>query len=296
MTTTVGIVGINGLVGQTVRKLLSKVQNIEIKEFARKDTLTEMDIAILCTDNADSVLLVDQLKDKVKFIIDMSSEFRMREDVPLVIPEINPDDITKDTRLIASPNCTITGPAMALAAVRSKYTPEEMFIASYQALSGGGKKLVEEANNEGSVYYKNAVPKIGSVTESGFTSEELKSIYEARKMFHMPELVVYPHTVRIFVDNGHSIAVSVKFKEDVNLEEIKEMMSSFPGLIYGDNIFTAKEVSGKNEVFVCRMRADLFNKKMLHFFVVNDNILKGAALNGVQIAELIIKKGLCQAK
>ncbi len=290
---TVGIIGINGLVGQTMRKCLSKVQGIEIKEFARKDALTNMDIAVLCTDNPDSVILVEQLKGKAKFIVDMSSEFRMRNDVPLVIPEINPDDVTKDTPLIASPNCTITGPAMALAALRSKYTPVEMFVSSYQALSGGGKKLVEEANQPDSIYYKNAVPKIGSVTESGFTSEELKSIYEARKMLHLPDLIVYPHTVRVFVDNSHSITVTAKFEEDVNLAEVKELLSSFPGVIYGDNIFTAKEVSGKNEVFVCRLRADMFNKKIIHFFVTNDNILKGAALNGAQIVELIVKKGLC---
>jgi len=292
--TTIGIIGINGLVGQTMRKCLSKVPNITIKEFARKDEITDMDIAILCTDNADSILLVEKLKGKVKFIIDMSSEFRQYAGVPLVIPEINPDDITEDTSLIASPNCTITGPAMALAALRSKYTPTEIFVSSYQALSGGGKKLIEEGNKPESLYYKNAVPKIGSVSdECGYTSEELKGIYEARKMLHMPDLIVYPHTVRVFVDVGHAITVTAKFKEDVNLPEVKELLSNFPGIIYGDNIFTPKEVAGRNEVFICRLRPDLNNKKIIHFFVTNDNTLKGAALNGAQIAELIIKKGYC---
>lgn len=290
---TVGIIGINGLVGQTMRKCLSKVSGIEVKEFTRKDPLVAMDIAVLCTDNADSVILVEQLKDKAKFIVDMSSEYRMRPDVPLVIPEINPETVTKDTQLIASPNCTITGPAMALAALRAKYTPTEMFVSSYQALSGGGKKLVEEANQPDSVYYKNVLPKIGSVDESGFTSEELKGVYEARKMLNMPELVVYSHCVRVFVDNSHAITVTARFKEDVDLGEVKNLLSSFPGLIYGENIFTPKEVSGKNEVFVCRLRADLENKKIIHFFVTNDNMLKGAALNGAQIVELIVKKGLC---
>ena len=288
----VGIVGINGIVGQTMRKCLLKIKNIEIKEFTRADALTDMDIAVLCTDNADSVKLVPQLEHKVKFIIDMSSEFRQKDGVPLVIPEINPQAISKTTKLIASPNCTVTPLVMALDALRKVYTPKEVFFCSYQALSGGGKKLIEEANKETSIYYKNCVPLIGSVLETGYSSEDLKTVLEARKILGLPKLTVYPHTVRVFVDNSHSLGVTIKAEQDFDLHKVKQLLSSYPGIIYGENMFTPKEVSGKDEVFICRLRQDMYDKKVIHFFTTFDNILKGAALNGAQIVEYIIKAGL----
>ncbi|ACC97603.1 Aspartate-semialdehyde dehydrogenase [Elusimicrobium minutum Pei191] len=288
----VGIIGINGLVGQTLRKCLLKVQNIEIKEFGRKDALTDLDIAVLCTDNVDSVQLVEALKDKAKFIVDMSSEFRMKSGVPLVIPEINPETITKETQLIASPNCTVTPIAMALHALGKKYKIKEVFFCSYQALSGGGKKLVEEANKPDSIYNKNCMPQIGSILDTGYSSEELKTVYEARKILQMPQLTVYPHTVRVFVDNSHSLGITLRAEEDFDLVETKMLLGTYPGIIYGENIFTPKEVSGKDEVFICRLRQDMYDKKVLHFFTTFDNILKGAALNGAQIVEYIVKQGL----
>ncbi|GHT39693.1 aspartate-semialdehyde dehydrogenase [Bacteroidia bacterium] len=288
----VGIIGINGIVGQTMRKCLLKIKNIEIKEFTRADSLTDLDIAVLCTDNADSVKLVSSLEGKAKFIVDMSSEYRMKSEVPLVIPEINPRTITKDTKLIASPNCTVTPLVMALDALRKVYTPKEVFFCSYQALSGGGKKLVEEANEPSSIYYKNCVPQIGSILDTGYSSEELKTVVEARKILNIPGLTVYPHTVRVFVDNSHSLGVTLKAEEEFDLQKVKQLLGSYPGIIYGENIFTPKEVSGRDEVFICRLRADMYDKKIIHFFTAMDNILKGAALNGAQIVEYIIKTGL----
>jgi len=288
----VGIIGINGIVGQTLRKCLLKVKNVEIKEFARQDTLTDLDIAVLCTGDADSVKLVAALEGKAKFIIDKSSEFRLKEGVPLVIPEINPKTITKDTKLIASPNCTVTPLAMALDALRKVYTPKEVFFCSYQALSGGGKKLLDEANQPSSIYYKNCVPQIGSILDTGYLSEELKTVLEARKILGMPNLTIYPHTVRVFVENAHSLGVTVKAEQEFDLRKVKELFGSYPGLIYGENIFTPKEVSGKDEGFICRLRSDMYDKKVIHFFIVMDNLLKGAALNGAQIVEYIIKAGL----
>ncbi|MDR0292327.1 MAG: hypothetical protein LBI01_06195 [Elusimicrobium sp.] len=288
----VGIIGINGIVGQTMRKCLLKIKNIEIKEFTRADPLTDMDIAVLCTDNADSVKLIPALEGKAGFIVDMSSEFRQKDGVPLVIPEINPQTITKDTKLIASPNCTVTPLVMALDALRKVYTPKEIFFCSYQALSGGGKKLLEEAAKPASIYYKNCVPQIGSILDTGYSSEELKTVLEARKILNMPNLTVYPHTVRVFVDNSHSLGVTIKAEQEFDLQKVKQLLSSYAGIIYGENIFTPKEVSGKDEVFICRLRADMYDKKIIHFFTTMDNILKGAALNGAQIVEYIIKAGL----
>ena len=290
--TTVGIIGINGIVGQTMRRCLLKIKNIEIKEFTRADALTDMDIAVLCTDNADSIKLIPQLEGKTKFIIDMSSEFRQKKDVPLVIPEINPETISKTTKLIASPNCTVTPLVMALDALRKVYTPKEVFFCSYQALSGGGKKLLEEAAQPSSAYYKNCVPQIGTILDTGYSSEELKTVLEARKILDMPGLTIYPHTVRVFVENSHSLGVTIKAEEEFDLHKVKELFSAYPGVIYGENIFTPKEVSGRDEVFICRLRLDMYDKKTIHFFTTMDNVLKGAALNGAQIVEYIIKAGL----
>ncbi|MGB2578408.1 aspartate-semialdehyde dehydrogenase [Elusimicrobium simillimum] len=294
MKTTVGIIGINGIVGQTLRKCLTRVQNIEIKEFTRQDALTDMDIAVLCTDNADSVKLVEQLEGKAKFIVDMSSEYRQKDGVPLVIPEINPTTITKETKLIASPNCTVTPLVMILDALGKKYKINELFFCSYQALSGGGKKLIAEGADPSSIYHKNCVPKIGSILDTGYSSEELKTVLEARKILNRPDLAVYPHTVRVYVDNGHSLGVTLRAEEDFNMLEVKELLSTYPGIVYGENIFTPKEISGKNEVFVCRLRPDMQNKKVIHLFTTMDNILKGAALNGAQIVEYIVTSGLTQ--
>jgi len=103
---------------------------------------------------------------------------------------------------------------------------------------------------------------------------------------------VYPHTVRVFVDNSHSLGVTIKAEQEFDLQKVKQLFSSYTGIIYGENIFTPKEVSGKDEVFICRLRADMYDKKIIHFFTTMDNLLKGAALNGAQIVDYIIKAGL----
>lgn len=288
----VGIIGIKGLVGQTMKKCLQNIEGIEIKEFTRQDAIDYVDVAVLCTDNPDSKILAEQFKPYAKYIIDMSSEFRMTEGVPLVIPEINPESITAQTQLIASPNCTTTALVMALAALKERYTLDEVFFCSYQAISGGGKKLLEEAAKEDSIYHKNCVPQIGSILDNGFSSEEIKSIYETRKILSLPNIKVYPHTVRVFVDNGHSLGVTLRAKEDFNLDEVKKLFSSFEGLIYTDDVATPKICDCKEEVFACRLRQDLENKKIIHFFLVMDNTLKGAALNGAQIIKYLTAKGM----
>ena len=290
--TTVGIIGINGIVGQTMRKCLLKVKNIEIKEFTRQDPLTDLDIAILCTDNADSVKLVEQLKDKAKFIIDMSSEFRQKPGVPLVIPEINPHAITKDTSLIASPNCTTTGLVMALNALKKNYTLLEAFFCSYQAISGGGKKLLEEYQTPGSKYQENCVPQVGTIQTNGMTSEEMKAINETRKILELPNIKVRPHTVRVPVETGHSLGVTIRAKEDFDLPKVEALLRAQLGLIYDGGIYTPKQIAGTDPVYVSRLRIDPEDKNILHIWITFDNLLKGAALNGRQIAEYLLENYL----
>ncbi len=289
--TTVGIIGINGMVGQKMLAQLQKIKTpFELKTFGRQDEIPALDIAVLCTDNPVSAQLVPALKNRVKFMVDMSSEFRMSEGVPLVIPEINPQAITQNTQLIASPNCTTTGLVMSLAPLRNFYHITEAFFCSYQAISGGGKKLLDDFHTPGSLYEKNCVPLIGSIQPNGHTSEELKGLYETRKIMGWPHIKVYCHTVRVGVENSHSLGVTIKAKENFDLEQVKNVWSKFPNLVYSEKVITPKEVSGKEETFICRLRADVEDPKIIHYFVTFDNLLKGAAMNGRQIVELLLER------
>ncbi len=286
--TTLGIIGINGTVGQ---KLLAQMQyakpSFDIKTFGRNDEIPPLDIAVLCTDNPVSAQLAPALKDRVRFIVDMSSEFRMTPGVPLVIPEINPHAITANTRLIASPNCTTTGLVMSLAPLKPFYRFEEVFFCSYQAISGGGKKLLDDFHTPGSLYANNCVPLIGSIQPNGHTSEELKGLYESRKILEIPTLKVYCHTVRVAVENAHSLGVTLKANKPIDLDQVKALWKQFPNLVYSEKVITPKEASGQMDTFICRLRADVENPNIIHYFVTFDNVLKGAAMNGRQIVELL---------
>lgn len=287
---TVGIIGINGKVGQVLLSQLQKVKlPFELKTFGRTDEIPPLDIAVLCTDNPVSAQLVPQLKDRVRFLIDMSSEFRLAPDVPLVIPEINSYAITKDTRVIASPNCTTTGLVMSLAPLKPFYHITEAFFCSYQAISGGGKKLLDDFHTPGSLYANNCVPLIGSIQPNGHTSEELKGLYETRKIMDWPHIKVYCHTVRVSVENAHSLGVTIKADRPFNLEQVKKCWNAFPNLVYSEKVITPKEVSGKEETFICRLRADVEDPTMIHYFVTFDNLLKGAAMNARQIVEFLLE-------
>lgn len=290
---TAGIIGANGVVGRKLQEEFKKITvPFETKLFGRNDEIPALDAAVLCTDNPDSVVLFDKLKDRVKFIVDMSSQFRQDDNVPLVIPEINPHAITAHTRLIASPNCTTTGLVMTMAPLMAKYHLTEAFFCSYQAISGGGKKLLEEFRTPGSVYQNNCVPLIGSVQENGYTSEELKGVFETRKILGLPRVKVYPHTVRVAVETSHSLGVTLKAAEDFDLDEVKKLWNAFPNLAYSEKAVTPKEAAGQETTYACRLRRDLEEKNVIHYFVTFDNLLKGAAMNGRQIVQLLLEKYL----
>lgn len=286
----IAVLGAAGKVGQLMLKELARMKTpAGIEAYGRNEKPLSCDIAILCTDDPVSEVLAKELKDKAGFIIDMSAKFRNNPEVPLVIPEINADAITKETRLIASPNCTTTGLVMALNPLKKKYTLEEVFFCSYQAISGGGKKLIEDFNTEGSFYQANCVPLIGSVQPNGFTSEEMKGLNETRKILRLPSIKVRPHTVRVPVMVSHSLGVTLKAKEDFDMTDIQALFASQPGVICDGKIYTPKEAEGKDEVFISRIRRDFEDKNILHFWITFDNLLKGAALNGRQIAEYLLE-------
>ena len=291
MKKSVGIIGINGQVGQYLLREMQLVKApYELKTFGRHDEIPPLDIGVLCTADPVSEKLAAELKDRVKFMIDMSAKFRMDKAVPLVIPEINASAITENTPLIASPNCTTTGLVMSLAPLQPYYHFEEVFFCSYQAISGGGKTLLDEFHTKGSLYENNCVPLIGSIQPNGHTSEELKGLNETRKILGLPDIKVYCHTVRVAVENSHSLGITLKAKEDFDLEQVKKLWNAFPNLVYSEQVITPKEVSGRHETFICRLRADVENKKIIHYFVTFDNLLKGAAMNARQIVELLLEK------
>lgn len=290
---TVGIIGANGVVGRTLQQEFKKITaSFDTRLFGRQDEIPALDAAVLCTDNPDSVKLYRQIKDRVRYIVDMSSQYRLEKGVPLVIPEINPQTITPATQLIASPNCTTTGLVMTLAPLMKHYHLTETFFCSYQAISGGGKKLLEDFHTPGSLYENNCVPLIGSVQESGYASEELKGIYETRKILDLPQMKVYPHTVRVAVENSHSLGITVKAQEAFDVAQVKQLWNAFPHLQYREEIITPKEASGQETTYACRLRRDLEEPNIIHYFVTFDNLLKGAAMNARQIIELLLEKYL----
>lgn len=290
---TVGIIGANGVVGRTLQAEFKKIKTpFEVKLFGRQDEIPSLDAAVLCTDNPDSLHLYQTLKDRIGYLVDMSAQFRQDPHVPLVIPEINPHAITAQTRLIASPNCTTTGLVMTMAPLRQHYHLTEVFFCSYQAISGGGKKLLEDFHTAGSLYENNCVPLIGSLQDNGYSSEEVKGIYETRKILEMPHIKVYPHTVRVSVENAHSLGVTLKAKEAFDLEQVKQLWNTFPHLCYSQEIVTPKQISGQETTYACRLRQDVEDKNIIHYFITFDNLLKGAAMNARQIIELLLEKHL----
>ena len=152
--------------------------------------------------------------------------------------------------------------------------------------------MLEDFHTPGSLYENNCVPLIGSVQESGYTSEELKGIYETRKILDLPQMKVYPHTVRVAVENSHSLGITVKAQEAFDVAQVKQLWNAFPHLQYREEIITPKEASGQETTYACRLRRDLEEPNIIHYFVTFDNLLKGAAMNARQIIELLLEKYL----
>jgi aspartate-semialdehyde dehydrogenase len=233
-------------------------------------------------------------------VIDNSSYWRMDKNVPLIVPEINSHVIKKGDRIIANPNCSTIQMVMALAPLHRKYKIKRLVVATYQSVTGTGVKAVAQMENEragikGEMAYahpidKNCFPHGGSFQPDGYTTEEQKLIDETRKILEDQTILVTATVVRIPVVGGHSEAVNIEFEKEFDIDDVKKLISTFPGVVVYDNPaenhypmpIMAHE---KDEVFVGRIRRDLSREKCLNIWVVSDNIRKGAATNAVQIAE-----------
>jgi aspartate-semialdehyde dehydrogenase len=240
-------------------------------------------------------------------VIDNSSAWRMDKNVPLVVPEINSHVIKKGDRLIANPNCSTIQMVMALAPLHRKYRIKRLVVATYQSVTGTGVKAVTQMENEragikGEMAYHhpidmNCFPHGGSFQTDGYTSEEQKLLDETRKILEDQTIMVTATVVRIPVVGGHSEAVNIEFENDFNIDDVRTLISQFPGVVVYDNPAEFKYPMpimshNRDEVFVGRIRRDLSREKCLNLWIVSDNIRKGAATNAVQIAEFMAENKL----
>lgn len=252
-------------------------------------------------------------------VIDNSSAFRMDPEVPLVVPEVNPEAVRKHKGIIANPNCSTIIMVMALKPIHDRAPIKRVVVSTYQAVSGAGKEGIDEltdqvkAISDGkpiqanilpsaslSKHYQiafNLLPQIDVFLEDGYTKEEMKMVNETRKIMETPDMAITATTIRVPVYRSHSESVNLELEKHISVTEAKEVLAAFPGVIVQDNpaemeypmpLFT----SSKNEVFVGRIREDDSVKHGLNLWVVGDQIRKGAALNALQIAELMIKENL----
>ena len=240
-------------------------------------------------------------------VIDESGYWRMKPDVALVIPEINPEAALNARGIIASPNCSTTQMVVAIKPLYDASRIRRVIVSTYQATSGAGVQGTDDllqgsrAYLEGREYkYKvfphpiafNAIPQIGSVKEEGYTSEELKMVYETRKILGDDTIRICPTCVRIPVANCHSESITVETERPISPSEARELFAAFPGIVVVDDPSAGRyplpsDCSGRDEVFIGRIRRDLSHPNGLSFWCVSDNLRKGAATNAVQIAQLL---------
>ena len=248
-------------------------------------------------------------------VIDNTSRFRYDADIPLIVPEVNPEAVGQyaGRGIIANPNCSTIQMVMALKPVYDAAGIERVNIATYQAVSGKGKKAIEELEQQTIALFNgkpviptehprqmafNVLPQIDAFQDNGYTREEMKMVWETRKILGDEAIQVNPTCVRVPVFYGHSEAVHIETKEKITVDEVRTLLNDFPGVVVMDERddggypTPVTEASGHDAVFVGRIREDLSHPRGINFWVVSDNIRKGAALNSVQIAEYLLKHHL----
>lgn len=264
------------------------------------------DIAIFSAGGAASKQYAPLFAAKGTYVVDNSSAWRMNEEVPLVVPEINADTITHDTHIIANPNCSTIGMVMVAAPLHKAFGIKRMVISTYQSVSGSGLRGIRQLDSEEKgetvedpAYphriYRNVLPHGGDFCCNGYTTEEEKLVNETRKILRSPQIAITATVCRVPTTGGHSESVNVEFERPYELDQVRQLLSSFPGVVVQDdpsqNLYPmAITAYDKDEVFVGRLRRDFSIDNGLNFWVVSDNIRKGAATNAVQIAQHIIRK------
>ncbi len=336
----VAVVGATGAVGQEMIKMLEerkfpvselfllasersagKKQSIfgqeqevlELKKFTDSIKKYSPEVALFSAGASISKEYAPIFANNGCFVIDNSSAFRMEPEIPLVVPEVNSNVLSKDKKIIANPNCSTIQMVVVLNPLHKKAKIKRVIVATYQSVSGAGGRAIEElieqtkAVSSGSEPSKpakfpyqiafNLIPQIDVFLENGYTKEEIKMTNETKKIMGDDSIAVSATCVRVPVVRAHSEAVWVEFGEDLSPEAARKILENSPGVRVVDNPSEKKypmplDAANQQITFVGRIRRDISAKKSLTFWVVSDNLLKGAALNAVEIAETLVKKGI----
>lgn len=334
-TFNVAVVGATGLVGQEIVSILEernfpvgilrllaserssgitmefKGKNIDVEILGEK-SFKDIDIGLFSPGAQVSAKFAPVAVEAGAVVIDNTSYFRMDPAIPLVVPEVNPEDIAdfKNKGIIANPNCSTIQMAVALKPIYDEVGIKRIVVSTYQAVSGAGKDAIDELHDQTvsimnqqpldcNVFpYQiafNCLPHIDSFLENGYTKEEMKMVNETKKIFGDQSIKVTATTVRVPVFFGHSESVNIETEDKITVEEVRKLLSSAPGvkLIDDTKLFhypLAIESAGRDDVMVGRIREDYSIERGLNLWIVADNVRKGAALNAVQIAELLIKE------
>ena len=327
----IGILGATGAVGQEMMKILEE-RNFPVAELrpiasersagkklafkggevevvaVSEEAFAGLDVVLGAAENDIAEKYADAIVKAGAVFVDNSSAFRLREDVPLVVPEINPEDVKWHKGIISNPNCTTIISMVAINALNQLSPIEAIIASSYQAVSGAGaegpKELMAEVDAlaKGEKYepkvfqYQiayNVIPQIGGEAFEGYTSEEMKMQNEGRKILHLPELKVSCTCVRVPVVRSHSVSIVVRTKEKISVEAAKEAIAKAKGCKLVDDLGAKRypmplETSDQDIVFVGRIREDITDERGLNLWCCGDQVRKGAATNTVQIAELVL--------
>ena len=323
------IVGATGLVGGTFLKVLEErnfpFENLYMMASAKSagktvtfrgkeyviEELNEnsfdkpIDIALFSAGASTSLKFAPIAASKGIVVVDNSSAWRMDKEVPLVVPEVNPEDIKWNKGIIANPNCSTIQAVVPLKPLHEKYGIKRIVYSTYQAVSGSGLKGINDlkeglAGHDIMKAYPqpiagNCLPQIDVFLENGYTKEEMKMVNETQKILGDDKIRITATTVRVPVFDSHSESINVELEKTFEVEDIKKLLSEAPGIVVLDDpeksVYPlARDAAGKDEVFVGRIRRDFSIDNGLNLWVVADNIRKGAATNAVQIAELLIKQ------
>jgi len=297
------------------KKLTYKGQEIEVQVLA-EDSFKPIELALFSAGASVSKKFAPIAAKDGCVVVDNSSAFRMDPETPLVVPEVNPDDVEKHKGIIANPNCSTIQMVVALKPIYDKAGIKRIVVSTYQAVSGTGKRAMEELsaqiraiiNSEevkNDVYPHqiafNCLPHIGSFLPNGYTEEEMKMVNETRKILGDPDIQVTATTVRVPVYYGHSEAINVETKTKITVEEVRSLLENAPGVRVVDDpsnfVYPMPlDAEGQDDTLVGRLREDISIPNGIDMWVVADNIRKGAATNAVQIAEILHDRDLIRRK
>ncbi|MBC8596682.1 aspartate-semialdehyde dehydrogenase [Qingrenia yutianensis] len=324
----IAVVGATGMVGRTFLKVLEEVKlpaesytlfssarsagthltfmgkDYVVKELTETSFDEGFDIALFSAGGSTSEKFAPIAAKKGCVVIDNSSAWRMDDNVPLVVPEVNPDDIKWNKGIIANPNCSTIQAMVALKPLHDKYKIKRVVYSTYQAVSGAGLAGYKDLENglKGEAPKKfphqiagNCLPHIDVFLPNGYTKEEMKMVNETRKILGDQSIKITATTVRVPVFNSHSESINVEFYNQFDLDDLRKTLENAPGVVVQDDVEhdvypLALDAAGKNETFVGRIRRDESVESGVNLWVVADNIRKGAATNAVQIAQKLIEQ------